>query len=124
MLSGEVFFVLWEVNAMEEKRRFPRVPISVQVKAKHGGLSVVSGRSYDISWGGMGLLSPEELPKGEVMDLEMDLPGSPVNARGQVAWTKEVETEEGKCFQIGIQFTEVEPEHKARLDAFFDQTRR
>ena len=87
----------------EERRRFPRFPISVEVGAKNSDLPVIKAKSFDISESGIRLFLPGELPKGKVMELKMNLPFPLVVARGEVAWTKEVETKEGKLFQTGIE---------------------
>lgn len=89
----------------EERRRFPRVPISVEVRAKHVDLPVIKAKSFDISAGGIGLLSKQELPKGKMMQLEMEIPVPLVVTLGEVAWTKKLKTEKGKFFQTGIHFS-------------------
>lgn len=106
----------------KEKRRFPRVRISVEVGAKHSNWPLIKVNSLDISVGGIRLFLPKKLPKGKVMELEINLPFQAVIARGQVVWTKEVETEEGKFFQTGIQFTEMKPADKAKIEVFVHKT--
>lgn len=108
---------------MEEREKFPRIAISIEVKAKQGDLSMIEAKSFDISEDGIGLLSREDLPKGKVMELEMNLPDSPIIAQGEVAWTKEVETDKGKSFETGIQITEIKPADKGKLKAFLDKCR-
>lgn len=90
---------------MKERRRFPRLPITIEVGAKQGDMSIIRAESFDISLGGIRLLSAEELPKGAVMDLEINLPIPLIVARGQVAWTKEAHTKEGRLFQAGIRLS-------------------
>ena len=90
----------------EERRRFPRLPISVEVGVKHSDLPAIKAKSFDISAGGIRLFLPEKLPKGKMMELEMDLPFPLVVARGEVAWAKEVETKEGIFFQTGIDLSD------------------
>ena len=94
--------VVEEVNMEEERRRFPRLPISVDIAAKDSNLPLIKAKTLDISAGGICLFLPRQLPKGNVMELKMNLPFPFVIARGEVAWTKEVETEGGKSFQTGI----------------------
>jgi hypothetical protein len=94
--------VVEEVNMEEEKRRFPRLTISVDIAAKDSNLPLIKAKTLDISAGGICLFLPRQLPKGNVMELKMNLPFPFVIARGEVAWTKEVETEGGKSFQTGI----------------------
>lgn len=98
--------VVEEVNMGEERRRFPRLPISVDIGAKHSNLPLIKAKTLDISVGGIRLFLPRQLPKGNVMELKMNLPFPLVIARGEVAWTKEVETEEGKSFQTGIELSD------------------
>jgi len=106
-----------DIDMVEERRRYPREPIYVGTEVRHNDSVLTRVISHDISVGGMHLLSPEELPKDKVMELEINAP-SPIITRGKVVWTKETETEEGKFFQTGIQFTEINPEDKLRIEAF------
>jgi c-di-GMP-binding flagellar brake protein YcgR len=76
--------------AERERRKFHRVHIPIEVRAKHSDLSVVYAKGLDLSVGGIGILSPEELPEGKMVELAMNIP--PVIARGQVVSKKEVET--------------------------------
>jgi len=94
--------VVERVSMREERRRFPRLSISVDIGAKHSNLPLIKAKTLDISVGGIRLFLPAQLPKGSVMELKMNLPFPLVIARGEVAWTKEVETKEGKSFQTGI----------------------
>ena len=86
----------------EERRRFPRLPISVDIEAKHNNMPLIKAKTLDISVGGIRLFSPRHLPKGYVMEFKMNLPFPLVIARGEVAWTRELETKHGKLFQTGI----------------------
>ena len=95
--------VVEEVNMGKERRKFPRLPIFMDVGAKHIDLPLINAKTFDISVGGIRVFLPRQLPKGNVMELQMNLPFPLVIARGEVAWSKEVETiEEGKSFQTGI----------------------
>jgi c-di-GMP-binding flagellar brake protein YcgR len=96
-----------KVITREERRIFARVPISVEVIAKQGDLPVIKAKTLDISDGGIRLMSLKELPKGRVMELEMNLPMPLTIALGEVVWTRELETKEGKFFQAGIDFTRI-----------------
>jgi len=102
----------------EERRKFPRVRISVEVEAKHSDWPLIKAKSSDISVGGIRLFLPNKLPKGKVMELEVSLPFPPVVTHGKVVWIKEVKTKEGKFFQTGIEFTELKPTDKAKIEAF------
>lgn len=93
---------------MRERRRYPRLPICTDVGVKQSSMPVVKAKGCDMSVGGIRLFSRERLPRGNLMELEMNLPVPTVIACGQVAWTKEVETKEGKFFQVGINFSRLE----------------
>lgn len=60
------------------KRRYPRyrteIPIKVRLLAE-GGYTDVLGRCSDIGEGGAGAVLTAEVPKGEVVDLELSCPG-------------------------------------------------
>ncbi len=87
----------------------------MEVAVKQSNTPVIKAKGCDMSVGGIRLFSRERLPRGKLMELEMNLPLPSVIARGEVAWTEEVETKEGKFFQIGINFT--------RLEQGFDKIR-
>lgn len=99
-----------------ERRKFHRVHIPSEVRAKHSDLSVIYAKGLDLSAGGIGILSPEELPEGKMVELAMNIP--PVIARGQVVSKKEVPMRGGKFFQTGIRFTEMKWPDRATLRAF------
>jgi hypothetical protein len=105
-----------DISVRNERRRFPRAPVFLEVRAKHRDLPVIYAKGLDLSVGGICILSPEELPGGRVVELAMNIP--PVIARGRVVWEEWVETDEGEFFQTGIQLTEIKPVDKATLKAF------
>lgn len=89
----------------EERRESPRLSICVEVGAKHGDLSPIKAKSLDISTGGIRLLLPEDLPIGNTLELQMNLPFPLVLARGEVVWKKEIQAETGRLFQTGVQLS-------------------
>jgi len=102
----------------EERRRFPREPVSVEVGVRHSGWPLTKVRSLDITVRGIRLFLPEELPKDKVMELEINVPLLPIITRGKVVWINKVETKEGKFFQAGMEFTEIKQTDKARIETF------
>ena len=61
------------------QRRWVRVPINVRVRLRYereGKQQQCHCRSFDISEGGIGLMSPYEIELGQVVDLEFSLPES------------------------------------------------
>ncbi len=71
-----------------------------------------SAHTADISLGGMGMhgnlhLLDEPLQENSLLDLVIDLPGSPVHCVGTVAW---FETPDADDFQAGVAFIELDRE--------------
>lgn len=101
-----------------DTRQGPRVAVSLRVistidKSMKDSVSLANGnrfeaRAYDISVGGIGLLTKYFLPKGLL--LEMEIEGAPfglqeiITAKGEVAHCKNVQVHKYKC---GINFTEM-----------------
>jgi len=67
-----------------EARRYPRVPLEVGVDIYSQQGAIVPGRTLDISESGISVLVPIELPIGEVVTLEIELPLGPVSVRAVV----------------------------------------
>jgi len=86
-----------------EKRRHPRAPIGVIVRAetKEGGRHYYS---KNLSSGGMFLLAEEPLPEETKLNLELFLPlvSTPVRIKGEVVWQKRQEPS-----GFAIKFTEI-----------------
>lgn len=60
-----------------QRRRWVRVPIDVRVRLRYdrdGTQQLCHCRSFDISEGGIGLMSTYELESGQVVELEFSLP--------------------------------------------------
>jgi len=87
-----------------DKRQFPRIGVSVEVKYAVVIPSYESGTSKDISQGGMCLETNKSLPQGSILRLEFDLPGNPpehIQALGRVIWQR---TGPDGTFATGIKF--------------------
>ena len=99
----------------DERRRFRRVPISLEIGAKYSDGPLIKARSFDISGGGIRLFLPKKLPKGEVVKLKINLSVPPIIAYGKVVWTQDIEGIGIKSFQTGIQFTGMKPTDRAKI---------
>jgi len=103
-----------------ENRSLARWPTTLAVVCSFTGQYnnplCVQVRSLDVGEGGIRLLLPEE-PKGKEMKMRIYLPygRKPIFASGEVVWTREKETEEGKFFETGIRFTKIEPTDKQKI---------
>ena len=61
-----------------DRRRSSRTPLNLRVRLRYernGQQQLCHCRSFDISEGGMGLVSPYELDVGQSVELEFSLPG-------------------------------------------------
>jgi hypothetical protein len=79
MLVAELERVLRPVSQVTSARRFPRYPFYVPITAylEHGGeIMLVRGMALDLAEGGTAGMLERELPKGEVVSLNLLLPES------------------------------------------------
>ena len=85
---------------MQEKRAYSRKTIDVEVSCEREGGAVASGRSKDISLGGMFILS-EDVPKfGEKVTVVLTLP----NASGELRLPGVVRWSDKEASGFGVQF--------------------
>jgi CheY-like chemotaxis protein len=78
MLIAELERVLKPASHVPAPRRFPRYPLYVPLAAymddRGGEFQLVHGIALDLAEGGMGGMLERELPKGEVVSLNLQLP--------------------------------------------------
>ncbi len=110
-------------------RHGPRVEVSLRVistidKSMKDSVSLANGnrfeaRAYDISVGGIGLLTKYFLPNGLLLELEIE--GAPfglkerITAKGEVVHCKDVQAHKYKC---GIGFTEMIDKYIKAIEQF------
>lgn len=99
----------------EERRKYPRVPLDVRVKADRESF----GHTKDISEGGVCLLSENALEKGKIVKLTFLLPGgeTEIQASGKVEWSREVSDH---FYESGLSFWDTEDEAKEGIRRFFE----
>lgn len=110
----------------EEKRRYPRLDINVDIEWKKISAAatdaVIKGVSKNISEGGICLLVYEKLNTGDILSLDIKLPsGKMIRSRGKVAWIKEFEIigqKIEKGYDAGIELVDVNEEDKKVLKEF------
>ena len=68
-----------EKSAASEKRQHPRFKLEVEVKIHSKTAGLIQGRTVDISESGMSAMLVLELPVGEVVELDFELPFGPAN---------------------------------------------
>jgi|SRR5450755_3877694 hypothetical protein len=68
-----------ETSAKREKRQHPRFKLEVEVKVHSKTAGRIVGRTADISESGMSAMLVLELPVGEMVELDFELPFGPAN---------------------------------------------
>ena len=101
---------------MEDKRKFIRFSVSLDAKSKAAGWFRPKARYSvkDVSREGLKLSSKEALNEGDMLELELSVPGKrpPITAMGQVAWNHKL----GDAgYDIGLKFKTIKPEDKFEI---------
>jgi hypothetical protein len=112
---------------MEERRKFPRIPMmSDVVELDFPELSVrIHANVINLSYGGLGLYALQRLPVGKTLIAKLgfwDVRGFLhfETVAGVVRWTRP----KGHGYVGGIRFNELDPEKHARIIAFLEETDR
>jgi hypothetical protein len=83
------------------ERKFARYALDVRAKLSAGGHEITA-RTLDVSEGGVGLISPVELPEGSSYTVEFELPTV------QGVFRAAVQGQNRSGFRYGFRFVEVE----------------
>ncbi|HQP91983.1 MAG TPA: PilZ domain-containing protein [Candidatus Omnitrophota bacterium] len=97
---------------MDERRKYPRLAIDVNVNWKKveskGPKTSKKELTRNISEGGVCMVVDEPVRKGDIIELDLELPNSRIiHANGRVAWASEFDIIGGKVeqkYDIGIEF--------------------
>ncbi len=106
----------------EEKRKYPRLDINVNINWKKVSQDsvAVKGMSKNISEGGICLIVYEKLNKGDILSLDIELPtGKVIRSRGKIAWTKDFEIigrEQG--YDVGVELMDISDQDREVLRSF------
>lgn len=109
---------------MEEKRRFIRLDVGVDVKWKKLYDEIFDGTSInkDISEGGICLIIEEKLQIGDRLQLEIGLPSKKnITAVGKVAWVSEygvIYDNHKRNYDTGVEFMEIEETDRQEISTF------
>ena len=103
-----------------DKRNYRRFPLFAEIfhcavaEKKHIKIGV-----NDISCDGLGVSSDEKLRRGDVLELELKVPGDdiPIFAVGEVAWVVPDRGKKDTC-RAGIRLTRIERNDKNRIVKF------
>ncbi|MBS2022792.1 MAG: PilZ domain-containing protein [Deltaproteobacteria bacterium] len=103
-----------------DRRKFPR--LKAPVLCRPAGLLLrlfapsQERRAIDISLGGMRIFSDDPVKQGQRLELELFLPSGPnVVCKAEVAWVEELPKDAPARYDVGIRFTELREQDKARL---------
>jgi c-di-GMP-binding flagellar brake protein YcgR len=109
--------------AGEERRRFPRLPMDTEIE--YCILNQVEAEYYttgskNISSGGLCIIVIERLECGAVLNLKFSLPDLKkiINARGRVAWVKELRIgtkKAGDFYEAGIEFMQINKSDRNKI---------
>jgi len=108
----------------QEKRKFVRLSALVDVVYnKRAATAKEMSLTRNISQGGICLIAYDELNEQDVLDLKLYLPedNTPIQAIGKVVWVKEFiigSIEEGKRFDVGIEFMDIKEEDANRVNKY------
>ena len=105
------------------QRHFPRIKnvLLVEISSfdeKGFRADMATGRTLDISYGGLRLDLDHPLPLRSVVVLTLALGEGPVQVKGKVVYLEQLE--DNRC-AMGIQFTEVSPKSRRLLDEHVDR---
>ena len=104
-----------------DQRRFPRAKYECTVKVNQQGGSFSSAAiTENIGLGGVCILLEKGLDIFSPVELELELSDGkpPAKVKGTIVWVvRRRELKKGPCFDTGVEFSELLPEDKARLEA-------
>ncbi len=97
-------FVSEGIQEFVEARRHPRFKLAVDIRVYPRNADVVRGHTVDISESGLSAMLLVEVPVGELVRLEFDLPAGSVEVHAMVRHRS--------AFRYGFQFVEDESAYK------------
>jgi Tfp pilus assembly protein PilZ len=100
--------------AMEEKRKFRRVPMAAQIQGEAGDVPYAA-EARNISVGGMLIRTSHTLREGQSIRLRFQLPGTV----GKLSISGVVQHVSPEAY-MGIRFTELSPEDFKRIKDYVD----
>ncbi len=110
---------------MENKRRFPRLSMSLRIDYKilDSSCDIRRAKTTDVSVGGLGLCistGDELLAKGTYLDIKFYLPKeeNAIEAIARVAWSRK--TASGNC-EAGLEFVKISYEDQERIANFMSK---
>ncbi len=108
-----------------DQRRFPRIQYACKVTLKQPqDAKTVSSVTENVGLGGVCVLLEEGMDIFSPVDLELTLDDGrgPIKVEGTIVWVvRHREIKKGPSFDTGVEFAQLVPEDKARLEAVIDK---
>ena len=102
--------------AIRKRRSHPRFPVELKMRLERGS-SVFSGRTENVSEGGLFVVTdvPERI--GARVDFSLRLPeiDQTIHLSGHVCWVRDVERREWRKRGFGVRFDSIAPEIFAQI---------
>jgi c-di-GMP-binding flagellar brake protein YcgR len=103
---------------LSDRRRYPRVQADILCRPAGSKLLHHRRNTRDISLGGIRVYTDEEFQLGSRLDLDIRMPDeSSVRCWAVVVWSAELGDGAPARFDVGLQFTDLEPADIQRLAA-------
>ena len=102
----------------KDRRQHARLAFAVDVDI-NSGTNFYSGRTRDLSRGGLFVDTDVGLPVGAQLLLMVHVAGKAFQIPGEVAWV--LEGDAGETVGLGVRFLELSAEARAAIDAFMDK---
>lgn len=112
------------VTSTKERRRFVRLNSSVDIQytlLEKEPAERLRTKSRNISAGGICIIAYEELATDSILLVSIYLPqeNEPIITKGRVAWVQPFEiAREGRHYDIGVEFIEISPEDRKKIDQY------
>lgn len=108
-----------------DQRRFPRGKYKCVVTVKHAGSTTpIAVMTENIGVGGICVLLEQGLDIFSVVQLEIGLEDGnpPMRMGGTIVWVvRRRELRKGPSFDTGVEFTDLSPEDRTRIQAIIDK---
>jgi uncharacterized protein (TIGR02266 family) len=102
---------------LSERRTKARIPLKVPIALTSGG-TAFAAMSYDLSGAGLFLATRRKLAVGADVELELELEGEVVTAKGRVLWSRSGADEQPPG--IGIAFTQLDEDARGAIEELCD----
>ncbi len=116
-------------SANFDRRQYPRLDADIPVAYEVSDQKLPDGITANISLGGLMVLLPHEVHRGDVLELTMRLPTEgeerAFRVRAEVVWAENVQTEGDYICRAGLRFFEMSPKSfqvwKSFLDTWYNK---